>query len=239
MDLKKIKQDLMLHYNQRIELHAHTRPASLCSEVTPWELVDTYKKMGYSGICITNHFLFSDNLSKEVYVNKYFDDFLQAQEYGNKVGIKVYLGAEIRFTENNNDYLIYGVNKPMLEEIYDTLTHGVENFRRNYIMQDSIFIQAHPMRDGIKEVPSELLDGVEAFNMHPVHNSRIALATLYAKEKKLSIITAGTDYHHPNRKHEGLAAIRTSLLPEDSFGLAQLLKKGDYLLDITGENIIL
>ncbi|MBR4949768.1 MAG: PHP domain-containing protein [Clostridia bacterium] len=239
MDLRELKAQLMLRYNHKIELHAHTTPASRCSEITPKKLIETYKNLGFDGICVTNHFMISENLSKEEYIKKYLNDFIETKKYGDKAEIKVYLGAEIRFSENKNEYLIYGVNEKMLFEIYDFLNFGVENFRKNYSMPNSVFIQAHPNRDGIKEIPSHLLDGVEVFNMHPGHNSRVGLASLYAKENKLPIITAGSDFHHPDKNHEGLGAIRTTYLPEDSFELGKLLENRDYIIEVGRGNIIL
>lgn len=75
--------------------------------------------------------------------------------------------------------------------------------------------------------------------MHPGHNSRIGLAALYAREHKNPIITAGSDFHHPNLNHEGLAAMRTQYLPEDSFGLAAMLKQKNYLLEVGRGTIII
>ena len=106
-------------------------------------------------------------------------------------------------------------------------------------MPDSVLIQAHPMRNGMETVDPALLDGFEVFNMHPGHNSRVGLASAYAKENRHFLVIAGSDFHHPNRNHEGLAAIRTTYLPEDSFALAKLLKDGDYLLEIGRENFVL
>ena len=239
MDIKDLKTNLLLHYKHKIELHAHTKPVSGCSEISPKEIVETYKGLGYDAITLTNHFNLSDKFSKDEYINFFLNDFIETKRYGDKLGVKVYLGAEIRFAENSNDYLIFGVNKTMLEEIYDFLKYGIENFRENYSMKDSVFIQAHPMRNGMERVSPQLLDGVEVFNMHPGHNSRIGLASLYAKEEKLPIITAGSDFHHANKDHEGLAAVRTAYLPEDTFGLAKLLKQGDYLFEIGRANIII
>ncbi len=239
MDIKKLKKELSDCYNYRIELHAHTAPASGCSEVTPKELVETYKGLGYDAINLTNHFTYADDRLKEKYIANFLNDFNEAKKYGDELGIKVYLGAEIRFSENMNDYLVFGVDYKMLEEIYDLLKDSVENFRKNYLMPDSVFVQAHPKRDNMEKVAPELLDGVEVFNMHPNHNSRVALAALCAKKENFSIITAGTDYHHKNRGHEGLSALRAKYLPDDAFALAKLLKSGDYLLEIGRENIII
>ena len=56
MNTKDLKSKLLKQYKYRIELHAHTSPASGCSEITPKEMVDTYKSLGYDAVTITNHF---------------------------------------------------------------------------------------------------------------------------------------------------------------------------------------
>lgn len=240
MALNRFKNKLLNEYKYRIELHAHTSPASACSQITPQEIAETYKNLGYDGIVITNHFIFQgERITKEEYIDAFIHDFYETEKHGKELGLKVYLGAEIRFTENNNDYLVFGLDKEMLLEIYDLLPLGLENFRKAYDMPRSVIVQAHPMRDGMEIVNTSLLDGIEVFNMHPGHNSRIGLASLYADSNNISIITAGSDFHHPNRKHEGLAALKSSYLPKDSFELAKILKKGDYLLEIGRSNIVI
>lgn len=240
MNLKELKSELLAEYKYQIELHAHTSPASGCSQVLPKDMVETYKRLGYDAVAITNHFMYQhNNVPKEEYINDFLCDFAQAKKHGEELGVKVYLGAEIRFTENNNDYLIFGVNKDMLLDIYDLLPEGIENFRKNYSMPDSVFIQAHPFRDGMQSVDTALLDGMEVFNMHPNHNSKVGLTSVYAKENNLSILIAGSDFHHPNQNHEGVSALRGTYLPEDTFELAKLLKEGDYLLEIGRNNIII
>lgn len=239
MDLKELKSKLLLEYKYQIELHAHTSPVSGCSQITPKEMVDTYKKLGYDAVAITNHFMYQQNVKKEEYIDAFLSGFEETKEFGDRENLKIYCGAEIRFTESDNDYLVFGVDKKILSEIYDLLPLGLENFRKNYSMPNSIIIQAHPMRDGMKTIDTAFIDGMEVFNMHPGHNSRVGLASVYAAEKNIQIITAGSDFHHPNRNHEGVAAIRSAYLPEDSFELAEFLKKGDYLLEIGRNNIVL
>lgn len=239
MNIKELKKELLSQYKYQIELHAHTSPASGCSEITPKEMVETYKKLRYDAVTITNHFIYQDNGSKEEYIDSFMNDFELTKKYGDELGLKVYLGAEIRFTESNNDYLIFGINKNMLLEIYDLLPLGIENFRKNYPMPHSLFIQAHPMRNGSQNVNPALLDGIEALNMHPGHNSRVGLTSVYADKNNISIITAGSDFHHKNLNHEGVAAIRLKCLPKDSFELAEFIKKGDYLLEIGRNNIVI
>lgn len=240
MNLQELKTELLLKYKYRVELHAHTTPVSICSEIPPKEMIETYKSLGYSAVTITNHFIYQHNdCEKEEYISFFLKDFEETKKYGEEMGIKVYLGAEIRFTENHNDYLVFGVDRKILEEIYDYLPYGIENFRNKYVMSKGVFVQAHPMRDEMETVDPNLLDGIEVYNMHPGHNSRVGLASLYAKEYKHLIVTAGSDFHHPHLKHEGLAAIRTAYLPEDSFSLAEIIKSKDYLIEIGRDNIVL
>ena len=61
MDLKELKSNLLSQYKYQIELHTHTSPVSDCSQVTPREMVDTYKKIGYDAVTITNHFMYQHN----------------------------------------------------------------------------------------------------------------------------------------------------------------------------------
>ncbi len=240
MDLKELKNELSLRYPYRIELHAHTKPTSICSEISPKEMVDIYKSLGYSAVVITNHFsCFEMDMGKDEYIDFFLNDFYETEKYGKEQGLKVYLGAEIRFTENYNDYLVFGLNKKMLGEIYDLLPFGIENFRKTYSMQDSVLIHAHPKRKSATKISPYLVDGVEAFNMHPGHNSAIGLAALYAKKEDHKIITAGSDFHHLDREHEGLGAIRTKYIPKDSFDLAKLLRERDYLLEVARGMIVI
>ena len=239
MNVTERKNALTEAYPYRIELHAHTSPASSCGRATPEEVIRAYHKIGFDGIAIENHFIFQSDCDKASYIDRFLDDFYRADACGKELGIKVYLGAEIRFTENVNDYLVFGVNRELLELIYDLLPYGLENFRKELKMPDSLLIQAHPRRDNMTEVDLSLLDGVEIFNMHPNHNSRNGLTGVAVEKAGVNIVTAGSDFHHPNKNHEGLAALRAPFLPEDSFALSALLKSRDYLLELAGKRILL
>ena len=240
MDIKALKNSILQEYKYRTELHAHTSPASSCSEVTAEDVVIIYKQLGYDAVTIANHFSFEyQDSPKEQVIDRFFADFEAAKKKGEEIGINVILAAEIRFTENENDYLIYGVTRKMMEEIYDHLPDGVESFRKTYKMPDSVFLQAHPFRDGMEAVDPLILDGIEVFNMHPNHNSRVGIASVYAKEQNFPFITAGSDFHHKNRRHEGVSAILTKTLPTESFDIPKILKSGDYLLEVGRSNVII
>ena len=178
--------------------------------------------------------------TKEEQLSYYLDGYRKTKEQGDKIGIKVYLGLEIRFSkENENDYLIYGVDDEITSICYDNFRENLEFFRKNVSLPRSVFVQAHPFRNGMERMNPELLDGVETFNMHPGHNGQIAVACRYARENGFMIKTVGDDYHHKNRGHEGVSALRTKVLPKDSFELAEILKSGDYIFEIGGDALVL
>lgn len=236
-----IKNRLKETYPYRIELHAHTSPVSACSQITPKEMVETYKAYGYDGVVITNHFSpdFISRYPKEEIIDRYLADFYETKTIGDKEGVEVYLGAEVRFTENHNDYLIYGIDEKIIKKVYEYIDKGLEIFRKEVLLPDSLFIQAHPNRDGMTKVSPDLLDGMEILNLHPGHNSRNPFTERMVRDNPHLIPTAGTDYHHPGRGHEAIAALRTAYLPKDSFGLANILKSRDYLFEVVGNTIII
>ena len=91
--LQNIKKQLQDTYSYRIELHAHTNPASGCSEISPDELVRRYAAIGAQGVVITNHALpHHKNTPKDLWVKGYLQDYADACAEGEKLGIKVYLG---------------------------------------------------------------------------------------------------------------------------------------------------
>ena len=236
-----IKEKLKSEYKYRIEMHAHTKPVSPCGEATPAELAEIYSKCGYDAIVLTNHFIYGllTAFPKEEAIDRYLNDYTELSAECEKYGIKVILGAEIRFCQNDNDYILYGVDRELLEKTFDYLPEGIEKFAKDVKPERTVFIQAHPFRNGNERVEPSLLDGVEVFNMHPGHNARIGLASKYAKNNNLKITTIGSDFHHKNMDHEGVAALRTKTMPKDSYELAEILKSGDYIFDIADNEIIL
>ena len=238
MDIQRMKEDLRKEYPFRLELHAHTKPASPCGDIPPKQVIDTFHRAGYDGIAITNHFYatlfetYYKAAGKKEALDKYLADYHEAAEEGEKVGMKVYLGAELRWPHlANNDYLLLGINEQMLADVYDYMNADPQTFVRDCKSEKSFFLQAHPFRDGLTRLDPALLDGMEAFNMHPYHNSAIALAEQFAEQHHL-IKTMGTDYHHEG--HHNLCATRARTLPKDSFEVAELLRTGDFICEMTG-----
>lgn len=234
----KLKKDLKDLYPYKLELHAHSSPASTCSEVPIEDGVRIYAEKGYSAIAFTNHLFLNyveSHGGKEGYINFIENEINTARSIGEKYGINVLWGAELRFVnENNNDYLLFGVERDILSSAIDSLEYDLETFVKQYKDPRSFLIQAHPFRSGQVRADVSLLDAIEVFNMHPNHNSRVALAEQYARENQ-KIMTCGTDFHE--YAHAGLSATRTARVPSDSFELADILRENDFIFQI-GDSIV-
>ncbi|MFR8248629.1 MAG: PHP domain-containing protein [Lachnospiraceae bacterium] len=107
----------------RLEMHAHDCEVSPCAVIKAKELVDGYKEAGYDGIVITNHFdkgimhLWGE--TTEEHYQTYLRGYELAKEEGERVGLRVILGMEIRLECGPEDYLVYGVTKDFIRQHMD------------------------------------------------------------------------------------------------------------------------
>ena len=222
---------LLSDYPFTTELHAHSNPVSACGDFPADKVVEFYAKEGVNSLVITNH-LTPNNCNEGV--EYYLEDYRRAKEAAGS-SINVILGAELRFSENNNDYLIYGVSENDIAKFIELIPYGIENFYKEAKTDKNLIIQAHPFRNGIELAPLGSIDGIESFNMHPSHNGRLAVAARYARENNLTV-TAGSDFHHKN--HQALGLIRTKTELKDSYDVAAAIKSRDILFDCSGHIVI-
>lgn len=224
-------------YKYKVEMHAHTSPVSSCSELPPERLIELLSQHGADAVVITNHFWpgYFEKGSKDEMVEKYIKDYIDTKAEGEKAGISVILGMEIRFEENANDYLVYGIDENDIKRAYDYLDKGLDVFYKEFKNDKNIILQAHPFRNGMTLMNPESLDGVEVFNMHQGHNSRVAQAAAYAKENNF-LIGCGTDFHHEYQAGHCFAL--TDFLPKDSYDIAKIVKEQNFLIDISGNVVI-
>ena len=118
------------------------------------------------------------------------------------------------------DTLVEYDNKGVMRE-------GLAAFAPQSRADGALLVQAHPFRKKCTPAPAEYLDGIEVLNLNPRHDSHNDLALAYAREHHL-IMTAGSDCHRPG--DQGTTGILSDTLPEDSFGLADLLRSGNYTI---------
>ena len=218
----------------KTELHAHTSEVSPCGHVTAPEVADRFIQEGYSSLVITNHYCdyVIDNLKgswrekMDYYMYPYY---LMREHAGDR--LHVILGCELRFEDNINDYLIYGITEEFLRENPDLHKMSLRSFAPLARENGFLVVQAHPFRNGIEIVPPELLDGMETFNGTPSYDGRNAIADAWAKRYGL-IRTSGSDFHNPDQY--GTGGILTSAAIRTGEELVAVLKSGDYTLHCTG-----
>ena len=168
LDYMRISEE----YRYKTELHAHTKPVSLCSEITPEEIVRAYYEYGCDTLTVTNHLNPDWTPSR---TDEYLSGYYDTKKAAEGTGMNVVLGVEIRFTENANDYLVYGVSFGDIEKMIRLIPYGITEFYKEIKTRENIILQAHPFRNGMTLAPLDSIDGIETFNMHPGHNSRVPL----------------------------------------------------------------
>lgn len=197
----------------KYETHLHTSPVSECASATVEEQLTFYKKLGYDGVFITNHFLDGNiNIGKEKsYEEKldfYFSDYEKGVEIGKKIGIKVFFGAELAY--KGTDFLVYGLDKEWFLA-HPEIMEMTKRQELKFMMESgALVIQAHPYReafyiDHIRLFPRSV-HGIEVMNANrPKFEND--MAKLYAEHYGL-LAFAGSD-NHVGVQQKNLAGICT------------------------------
>lgn len=218
---------------KKIEMHYHTKETGPCGMVAANESVKMYYEYGYAAIVVTDHFSketlgSSKENTWQAVISKFLKGFLAAVEASKDYEVKIYLGMEIRFPQDDNDYLVYGINPHLLEKYPWMYEKNLEEFRKICDVEGLCIIQAHPYRRGCIPAKARLLDGVEVYNANPRHDSYNEKALLWAKEKQL-LETVGSDFHRlGDLSGKG---ILVEELPRDEKELVGVLKSGDYSIN--------
>ncbi len=215
----------------KYELHSHTNFVSRCAGITPKDLVEEYKKAGYSGIVITEHyspmtFNPSEFFSKKKAIDHYLKGYREAKKYETE-DFTVLLGVELRFYATVNDYLIYGVTEEMLYTLPFLLKTYIKRTSKLLRERGCLFMQAHPFRKMITRANPKHLDGVEVFNgkATPEANEN---SLKWAEEIGAHIKISGSDCHRQSGVGKG--GIITNEPIRNNEDLLRILKSGKYKL---------
>lgn len=218
----------------KIETHLHTKHVSKCGWLDAASLVAGYKAAGYSGIIVTDHYnritfdyLGLDLSSSQNKVRPFLEGYYRMAEEGEKQDIRIYKGAEIRFDECENDYLLYGYRDDLLSDPEAIFRMGIAAFSPIARGQGALIVQAHPYRGKCTPAIACYLDGIEVRNLNPRHESHNAWAAEYAERFGL-LKLAGSDCH----RTEDVAAtgILSDEVPEDPMGMVRLIRSRRYSL---------
>lgn len=186
------------------EPHFHTKDVSTCACIYAQQAAEIYKNAGYSGVVVTDHF------SQECFDKKYpgenwkekIDYFLTGFRNAKKAEtgeFAVILGLEARF-ENDNDYLVFGVDEDFLYNNEWCTKMTIKEFKKLAEKNQLTVIQAHPFRINSTITNPRYIDGIEIYNGNRRHDSSNNIAEMWAKKHGF-ITTSGSDFH----EHEDLA----------------------------------
>ncbi len=218
----------------KTELHAHTTLVSPCADTPLEDMVARYTNAGYTTVVVTDHYCdyVIDNAGDtwEQRVEHYLSGYRAMKELA-RGKFNVLLGCELRFLENFNDYLVFGMDEEFLRSHPELHKMTLKSFSAFARENGLLLVQAHPFRSRMTVVKPQLLDGVEAFNGHRGHDSKNYLANELASRYGL-IKTSGTDFHHPTQ--EPCAGILTDAPIESVSQLLKILRSGDYTLICQG-----
>ena len=221
----------------KYETHLHSSPVSRCATSSLSDSLPFYKKLGYDGVFVTNHFLNGNiggdkNMSRQELLEFYCQDYFDGLKIARETGIKLFFGVEMTY-DGLADFLIYGLSPEWyLEhpEILDLSTNHLLEFLK---MNKAYIIHAHPFRDRAYTPAIHLfpkyIDAVETLNACNLPNEN-KLAEAYAKLYKFSTF-AGSD-NHIGSAQKKLAGIITNEPINSEEDFVSIMKGKKYKLFI-------
>ena len=213
------------------ETHLHTFPVSKCARVGVREVVEFYKKLGYDGIFITNHFLDGNinidrSLPYEERISFFFSDYEEGRRIGEELGIRVFCGVEM--SHGGTDFLVYGLGKEWF--LAHPEIEGMDKRAQLSLMMDdgALVVQAHPFREAnyiacIRLFPRHV-HGVETYNGCRTDFEN-KMAQEYAKNYGL-LPFAGSDNHRGDGQ-KTLGGMRSDTPIVDEADFVKRVKSGE------------
>ena len=202
----------------RYDLHCHTKAGSKCSDISANEMVKIYHEIGYSGICITDHFTgrmtaLSGETPWDERVIFFYDIYQKTKKAGEKVGLSVFWGIEYSLAPDiehptqttGADFIFFNIDKEWLMLNKEAFRETPKGLFKKVRDAGGFIIYAHPMcKDELQLFP-HYVDAVEIINgsLDDIYNE---YAKTYATMYRL-LETAGTDIHRFDQKT--LAGIET------------------------------
>lgn len=217
----------------KYDLHVHTGPISNGGEEIE-NHINFLRKIGFSGMVVTNHFFGGDNkldktLPWEEFVGEYKKDYEKGKRLARLYDFDLLFGIE-EHIEGGKEILVYGVSPEFLISHSELKNASLEEYVSIIHAGGGLVFQAHPFRDrwyiengGIFENIS-LLDGIEIKNAgnREEENKK---AEEYNKTHKLPVV-AGTDSH--SLRNLGKTGIFSPVRLKTNQDLVDLLKSGNY-----------
>lgn len=213
------------------DTHIHTIETSPCGKLGAADTIDYYASHGYAGLVITDHLheefiRESDNRKGwDHIIDLYLAGYRAAKKRGSEIGFDVILGAEMRFNDNNNDYLIYDIDEAWLRNHPYVIRRSIHEFYEEF-HNEVLIMHAHPYRDGNLTVFEDAVHGIELINTNPRHENHTDHAIKLAGRHHEYYLQAGSDMHQePDRCQAGII---TKQRIRDSHEYAEVIRSGNY-----------
>ena len=194
--------------------HTHTSETSKCGHLPAADVVDRYVRNGFTGLVVTDH-LHPEYLSRidvqhnwDAVMDHYLTGYHASKKRGDEVGLDVILGAELRFPENDNDYLVYGIDEQWLRSNPYMCCMSAQEFYDKF-HNEVLIIHAHPFREGSAPVQETAIHGAEIINNNPRHENNNDQALAMCRRHPEYFRLAGSDTHR-----DGDEARAGVILPE-------------------------
>ena len=169
---------------------------------------------GFTAVVLTAH-LHSEYLSRidtqhnwDMVMDHYLSGYHASKKRGDEVGLDVLLGAEFRFPENDNDYLVYGIDEQWLRSNPYACCMSAQEFYDKF-HNEVLIIHAHPFREGSAPVQETAIHGAEIINNNPRHPNNNDQALAMCRRHPEYFRLAGSDTHR-----DGDEARAGVILPE-------------------------
>ena len=200
------------------ETHCHCAQCSRCAHSDSREMVRAYRKAGYAGLVLTDHFIFgntavSRSLPWADRMHRYYDAYLEAREEGEKLDFDVIFGFE-HYYGSGKEMLVYGVGLDFLLAHPEIQRIPLEEFAALVRSAGGLLIHAHPYRDryyiDLSVQPRiDLVDGIEVYNACSAPGEDVQALRL-SREHPAFILSSGGDIHDASDPRIGSGGI---LLP--------------------------
>ena len=192
----------------KYELHCHTAEGSRCARTSAADMIDFYKKCGFTGVVITDHF-FNGNctvpceLKWKEKVELYCMGYENAKKRGDEIGIDVFFGWEF-----GGDFITLGLSPDWLEKHEDLDKLKANEYFEEIHKAGGYVIHAHPFRERAWTkymcIYPRFVDAMETINSG--NNDFENSVADYISDKYSLTKVAGSDKH--NNEPTKVAAIK-------------------------------
>ena len=132
------------------ETHLHTSQASACAKNTGREMAIAHKEAGYTGIIVTDHFVYGNtavdrSLPWQDWVHAYCAGYRDALAIGKEIDLDVFFGWESGY--KGTEFLVYGLDEEWLIKHPEIKDATIKEQYKIVHEAGGIVFQAHPYRE--------------------------------------------------------------------------------------------